>query len=96
MLWIPQKLNYLSLYIAPYALSKSKSDPVANIAAAFTITSNTFVESPAEIYLQNDITGKRQILSLFIERIELESLKKSGCRKPEKRVKVVWNDIISQ
>ena len=49
----------------------------------------------AEIYLQNDITGKRQVLSLFIDRIELESLKKTGCRKPEKRVKVIWNDIIS-
>ena len=32
----------------------------------------------AEIYLQNDITGKRRILSLFIDRIELESLKKTG------------------
>jgi len=39
--------------------------------------------------------GKRQILSLFIDRIDLESLKKNGRRKPEKRVKVFWNDIIS-
>lgn len=48
-----------------------------------------------EIYLQSDIIKKRKIISFFIDKIELESLKKNGHRSPKDRVKIYWNDIIS-
>ncbi|MCL4415253.1 MAG: recombinase family protein [Actinobacteria bacterium] len=64
-----------------------------NIKSQIEITLPDFTTE--EIYLKSNIIEKRKIISDFIDKIELESLKKNGHRDPEKRVKVYWRDIIS-